>query len=809
MHIGMILMEFIMEVARPDIAKKWLIYSCAALLLLSPLVMWLLTLIFPGKLTEAGLFASLLLALPVLTAWAGLTFSASKIRQFRQASKDAAAAQINGITANVPVLLGFLDMSFRYVFLNKKYHDWFGVDTVFAIGKTPSDVFGSELGSKILGHLHRCAAGEVVNYEIERPGGRLYSMSYSLAVVPGQPQGIYVAATDITEYRAIEGSLDRERYRAQITLQSIADGVISCNATGHIEYINPSAAAMLGLSANEAVGLAIEDVVRCTHFETKQPATTSLALALRERQNVAPRMEYALLNIGRDAIFPVEDSASPILNPHGELQGAVMVFHDVSRAREASARMRHLAYHDELTGLPNRVALRAAIDQTLAGRLKVTHPHQAGILFIDADQFKHFNDSLGHATGDRIIQLMGEKFHKVVGGRGIVSRQGGDEFVIWIPEISGPGHMVEIATTIRTEMQESIQAEALSMVQLSVSMGIAIFPEDGRDAETLLKNADLALYEAKRRGRDQFQFFQKNMAQLVQERMQIGQDLRQALKNHELLLYYQPILNANTERLLCLEALVRWPRKDKIWLPGQFIPIAEESSIIAELDLWVLREACRQQHVWHQEGLGLIPISVNLSMVRFDPDGFLKTIRQIISSYDYPVKIQVEVTESQMIQDPQQVEHLISELKQMGVSVALDDFGTGYSNLSYLGSYRFDILKIDRSFVSRIDEDQYRQIVKAIMAISRSLGCRVVAEGVEEPSQAAALLEEGCDAVQGFLYARPMDAASIVRWFNPDPEELPYSKKPRIYSGHERPDVKNEQLRLTSDNYQLQCNPRQ
>jgi len=439
----------------------------------------------------------------------------------------------------------------------------------------------------------------------------------------------------------------------------------------------------------------------------------------------------------------------------------VMVFHDVSETRAMALKMSHLAQHDYLTDLPNRVLFHDRLSQALG---MIDQGAQGAVMFIDLDHFKHINDSLGHQAGDYLLQEIGRRLQSIVRADDTVSRQGGDEFVLLLGRLGDPRDAARVARNLIAEIERPVVYEGKDL-RVSASVGIALFPQDSSDIEALMKQADTALYHAKNAGRGVYSYFTESMSIRADQRLRMERDLRIALSERQLFLVYQPKVLLPEGRIVGVEALVRWRMADgTVALPDQFIPLAEESGLIASLDEWVMREACLQNARWRRSGLSTFPVSVNVSLARFDPDRLVARVRDILeeSALD-AVNLEIEFTESQMFQHQQQTHDLIDRLKRIGVRIAIDDFGTGYSNLGYMLKYPFDALKIDREFVRELPDDpKSSAIVQAIVSMVKALGFEVVAEGVENERQAQALLAAGCLRMQGYFYGRPMPAEAFA-----------------------------------------------
>jgi diguanylate cyclase (GGDEF)-like protein len=430
-----------------------------------------------------------------------------------------------------------------------------------------------------------------------------------------------------------------------------------------------------------------------------------------------------------------------------------------------SLQMTHSAQHDYLTGLPNRMLLNDRVVQAIA--FAARHNKIVAVLFMDLDGFKHINDSLGHRIGDKLLQAIGRQLVGCVRSSDTVSRQGGDEFVVLLPEVE---NLDDAGATAGRMLQAVAQAHSIDQHELHVttSIGISVYPQDGLDAETLIKNADTAMYQAKAQGRQGYQFFKHAMNVRAVERQSIEGHLRRALEREEFTLHYQPKINLRTGRISGAEALIRWthPVRGPI-APGRFIPVAEDCGLIVPIGNWVLREACRQARAWTESGLGLASIAVNISAIEFRNEHFLDGVFSVLAETGLdPTCLELELTESVLMAHAESTAIILRALRDKGVHLAVDDFGTGYSSLSYLRKFPINTLKIDQSFVRQIttDPDQ-TSIVTAVISMGRSLDLRVVAEGVETVQELAFLQAHHCDEAQGYYFGRPMMAEQFAALF--------------------------------------------
>jgi diguanylate cyclase (GGDEF)-like protein len=430
---------------------------------------------------------------------------------------------------------------------------------------------------------------------------------------------------------------------------------------------------------------------------------------------------------------------------------------EILRVKDSEASFTHLAQHDALTNLPNRLLIRDRMEQAI-GRAR-RDDEQVALLFLDLDNFKTINDSLGHAAGDELLQEVARRLKETVRDIDTVSRQGGDEFLMVLADVADLAAVSSVAALVQQKLAQPFALKGMQIVT-SISIGISLFPGDGDDFDTLLKHADMAMYQAKSAGRNGFCFFDEQMNADTHERLALELDLRQALSRDEFVLHYQPIVDLHGGRLLAAEALLRWQHPQRGTLgPDRFIRVAEESGLIVEIGEWVLGEACRQAMLWQAAGLPRFAVSVNLSAVQFRRGNLEAMVHAALNRFGLASAcLELELTESILLQDSAQ----LRRLKELGVKLSIDDFGTGYSSLSYLQRFQVDKLKIDQSFVRGLTGNAQNQaIVTAIVQMARSLGLHTTAEGIEDEPTRALLTELGCDQGQGFLFAKPLAAAEF------------------------------------------------
>jgi diguanylate cyclase (GGDEF)-like protein len=445
----------------------------------------------------------------------------------------------------------------------------------------------------------------------------------------------------------------------------------------------------------------------------------------------------------------------------GKITHYIALFADITERKAAEAHIKRLAHHDALTGLANRFTLEARLGQALANAQR--YGKQVAVIFIDLDRFKNINDSLGHHVGDAMLTEVARRLTRTIRDSDTAARLGGDEFVLILPDIDNTAVIAAIAGKLISALTQPIDALGYTL-HTSGSLGIAVFPNDGDGVETIMKNADTAMYHAKAQGRNNYQFFAADMNASASARLTLEGKLREALEKSQFELHYQPQVALATGDIVGVEALIRWRHpQDGLIPPDQFIPVAEESGLIQGIGDWVIAEACRQLKVWSDTGLPPLRMAINLSAKQLRGGDVMLRIKKALTDNGLlPNQLELEITESSIMERPQEAVALLKELADMGVSLAIDDFGTGYSSLAYLKLFPIDRLKIDRSFVKDIESDYNdRAIALGTIALAHSLGLQVVAEGIETMVQQSILGKHGCEEAQGYWYSRPLPAADL------------------------------------------------
>jgi diguanylate cyclase (GGDEF)-like protein/PAS domain S-box-containing protein len=557
---------------------------------------------------------------------------------------------------------------------------------------------------------------------------------------------------------AAAGALENEV--ANAILDSIGEAVLRTDIRGNVTYLNRVAEKMIGWSREEALGRPIADVLRLVDCDSGAAVDNAVATVIHgDRTATAMISVISCTLIRRDGVeLGIENRVTVVDDQAGNLIGAVVVVRDVGAARAASLETSRASQHDVLTNLPNRTLFNDRLKQAIS--LAERQRKQLAVLFVDLDQFKKINDSLGHSIGDKLLRSVAGRLMACVRRTDTVCRMGGDEFVILLSQVE---HAEDAAITARKILRAVAAPHIIDnkSLDMNVSIGGSTYPDAAQDAESLLSQADAAMYEAKQHGRNRYEFFRSDMRARLATRLLLEGDLRYALGRNEFLLHYQPKINLKTGLITGMEALIRWQHpKRGMLLPAAFVPIAEECGLILPIGQWVLLEACRQSRAWSDSGFGVMPVAVNVSAVEFQGKDFLSGVRAVlIATRIEPQNLELELTESVLMQDAESAVVTLLALKAMGVRLAIDDFGTGYSSFTYLRRFPVDTLKVDQSFVQEITADlEGNTMVDAMINIGKSLNHRVIAEGVETHSQLDFLQRHGCGEGQGYYFSHPVVA---------------------------------------------------
>jgi len=557
---------------------------------------------------------------------------------------------------------------------------------------------------------------------------------------------------DITSIRQVEDNL----LISNIVFDHTMEGILVTDAEGIIRQINPAVSRITGYEAAEVLGktprLFKSDQHSKVFYETMWWELLSKRCwqgeILNRRKNGEIYHEWLSITAVKDA--------------GGTVTGFIAVFHDMTDIKQKEKAILHQAHHDSLTDLPNRTLLLDRLKFLL--RLARRSGKKVAILFVDLDHFKHINDSLGHTIGDMLLRQAADRLRQCARAEDTVSRHGGDEFVIVQGCLTDPDVAVKTARRIINAFHSSFEIQGHELF-VTATIGISCFPKDGEKEDLLISNADLAMYQAKKQGRNGYSVFTNGLNEKANRRFSLEKGLHYALENNELIIYYQPKVSLKEKRIIGFEALVRWqPDPGTIISPSEFIPLAEETGLIVPIGKLVLEKACRQAMIWQETGLSL-SVAVNLSTVQFRRQDFLVDIQSIISATGLdPHFLELEITESLMMENEAIVVGYLWELKKMGIKLSVDDFGTGYSSLAYLKQLPIDSLKIDRSFVKELPDNKEDAIIAStIISMADNLGLTAIAEGVETPEQCNFLMEMGCHQIQGYLVSPPVPASELKK----------------------------------------------
>jgi diguanylate cyclase (GGDEF)-like protein/PAS domain S-box-containing protein len=693
-----------------------------------------------------------------LTGYLG---TCNDITEQRAAELKALAKEqeIRMLADNVPVLIAYFDRKeLRCRFANKAYANTFGWDEDSILGRTVEEVIGSEGYREIAPHIERVLRGENVTYEriVRNPQGEERILEVNLRPQNGEAGralAAFVLIHDITRHRRAEQAVRESEERLRMFSEATQVGIVF-HDEGRVTDCNEALLRLTGYRQDELVGSEIIQYVAPEHREA--------ALDV-----VRKGLEHAYESevIARDGSrIPVEFEGRTL--PFNGKLYRLSVVRDIRRRRASQARIDFMAHHDLLTGLPNRALLLDRLEFVLAtARRRGT---QAAILFIDLDNFKTVNDSLGHAAGDALLRIIADRIPAALREVDVVSRHGGDEFLVVLPDLEDDRASVAVAEKLLAAISEPMELEG-QRISVSPSIGISLFPRDGDNADTLIKNADAAMYLAKERGRSNYQFFNERLAESAYRALTLETRMREAIREKAFLVHYQPQVRVDTGAITGVEALIRWPQKDGGWIePNDFIPVAEQRGLIRTIGNWVLREACRQNVAWQRAGLSPLPVAVNLSSVQFRQRDFVHEVEEALAESGLdPQYLAFELTESMLMSDTNDMVRTLEGLKDLGVKLAIDDFGTGHSSLMHLKRFPIDKLKIDRSFVRDTPDDADDcAITAAIIDLARNMGITSIAEGVDRREQLDFLRSRGCEEAQGYLFCRALPPGEIAAWLS-------------------------------------------
>lgn len=689
--------------------------------------------------------------------WAGLACSSVDITE-RKAAEQALKETESKFQAlaNLPLLGIFIVQDGRLVYLNEQMLSMTGyssAELLVSLDELP--FLPAEEGRRLQRVIESRLRGEEPGYTQfrchDKQGNTLDALAQSVRFTHRGRPAVIGILLDMTEKNR---ALEQLRLTAKV-FENASEGIVITDAEGRITAVNDAFSRVTGYTEQQAIG-------KRSRIFNRDRAVGGLGDDALQHLKQHGYWQGDLQDIHRQGhAYPVWLSISAVHDEHGQLSHHVAVFSDITARKEAEVRLHYLANHDPLTGLPNRTLLHETLQHAMqAARL---HEESLALFFIDLDRFKIVNDSLGHDAGDQLLQAATHRLAAVVGQQALRARLGGDEFVVLLERC----HEIPVAAQWADRFLQAM-AQPFSILgrefYLGCSIGISLFPHDGSDGHTLLKNADLAMYRAKEAGKNTYQFFAPEMNTRAFEFLMIEHSLRQAMANEQLELYYQPQVRLQDQHMVGVEALLRWQHPELGQVPpSRFIPLAEETGLIVSLGIWLLQRACMQLQRWHQEGRRGLRLSLNLSPRQFNHGSLLPAVQGAIkdSGID-PGCLELEITEGMIMQQPDEARRIMGDLRRLGVRLAIDDFGTGYSSLANLKLFPIQTLKIDRAFITGLaDSSSDRAIAATIIQLGKLLGMTVIAEGVENQQQLAFLNEHGCDIAQGYWFGAASHATKL------------------------------------------------
>ena len=690
-------------------------------------------------------------------SWGTLPYRIQFILRAKQALTAASVSEgkMRALLAGIPDIILRIDRDGHVIDMQvgayvNEMEEWVVYDPAIGEGHLPGPVY------RILApQIRRVFAGkgeQLVEFEwsqtLKKP------RTWEARVILREQDEVVMVIRDITLRKQQEAEL---RLWAKV-FEGSNEAILITDAQLNIILVNKTYEKIMGYTEDEVLGVDTTAVGAQLHSHS---FFRNLVSILKERGY----WQGELINKRKNGEkFPTWYSISQVLNAQGQPENYIAIFSDISERKKSRERIDFLAHHDSLTELPNRALLNDRLEMAINTAKR--RGEKVGLLFIDLDRFKNINDSLGHAAGDQILRQTAARLSAAVRTDDTVARLGGDEFVVLLPRVRDERSLAEVAIKLREEMLLPYLLDDMPL-HISPSIGIAVFPDDGDTPSTLIKNADAAMYLAKEKGRNNYQFYTPVLNARTLDRLKLEYDLRSALEQGQFELHYQPQIVAGSKTLYGAEALIRWRHPERgLVPPNHFIPLAEEIGLIIPLGAWVIAEAARQVNLWHQAGFTDLVVSVNISALQFHQAGFLAEVQGLlVKAGTKPSSLELELTESMLMSDMEMSIQVLQAFRDLGYRIAIDDFGTGFSCLNYLRRLPANILKIDQSFVRDMQSDTASlAIVTSIIRLAESLGMETIAEGVETAEEYALLASQGCRLMQGYHFSKPLPCAQFELW---------------------------------------------